>query len=80
MAFARATRDLDGSLTSDPLPYALDRPASDRARACIRRHSESAAASPCTHAAPFYERAGYAREGAVYDEVGIPHIAMRKRL
>jgi len=28
------------------------------------------------HAAPFYERAGYTREGGVYDEVGIPHIAM----
>jgi predicted GNAT family N-acyltransferase len=31
-------------------------------------------------AAPFYERAGYAREGDVYDEVGIPHVAMWKRL
>jgi predicted GNAT family N-acyltransferase len=30
-------------------------------------------------AAPFYERAGYTREGEVYDEVGIPHIAMSKR-
>lgn len=28
----------------------------------------------------FYERAGYAATGDVYDEVGIPHIAMEKRL
>jgi len=32
------------------------------------------------HAAGFYARAGYVREGDVYDEVGIPHVAMRKRL
>ncbi len=32
------------------------------------------------HAAGFYERAGYARAGGVYDEVGIPHVAMEKRL
>jgi len=32
------------------------------------------------HAAPFYERAGYVREGAVYDEVAIPHVAMLKAL
>jgi predicted GNAT family N-acyltransferase len=28
----------------------------------------------------FYDRAGYAPVGDVYDEVGIPHIAMEKRL
>lgn len=28
----------------------------------------------------FYERAGYESVGDVYDEVGIPHIAMRKLL
>jgi predicted GNAT family N-acyltransferase len=28
----------------------------------------------------FYDRAGYAPHGDVYDEVGIPHIEMRKRL
>jgi predicted GNAT family N-acyltransferase len=27
----------------------------------------------------FYDRAGYAPVGDVYDEVGIPHIAMEKR-
>jgi predicted GNAT family N-acyltransferase len=32
------------------------------------------------HAAPFYEHAGYAREGDVYDEVGIRHVAMWKAL
>lgn len=26
----------------------------------------------------FYERAGYVAEGDIYDEVGIPHVAMRK--
>ena len=31
-------------------------------------------------AAGFYDGAGYARIGDVYDEVGIPHIAMEKRL
>jgi predicted GNAT family N-acyltransferase len=30
------------------------------------------------YAAGFYERAGYARHGDVYDEVGIPHVAMEK--
>jgi predicted GNAT family N-acyltransferase len=30
-------------------------------------------------ARPFYDRAGYAPVGDVYDEVGIPHIAMEKR-
>jgi predicted GNAT family N-acyltransferase len=28
----------------------------------------------------FYDRAGYTAAGDVYDEVGIPHIAMEKRL
>ena len=32
------------------------------------------------HARGFYERRGYAAVGDVYDEVGIPHIAMAKRL
>ena len=30
------------------------------------------------YAAAFYERAGYTRQGDVYEEVGIPHIAMEK--
>jgi predicted GNAT family N-acyltransferase len=28
----------------------------------------------------FYDRAGYVASGQVYDEVGIPHIAMEKRV
>lgn len=28
----------------------------------------------------FYERCGYTAQGDVYDEVGIPHVAMEKRL
>jgi predicted GNAT family N-acyltransferase len=28
----------------------------------------------------FYLRLGYVEEGSVFDEAGIPHIAMRKRL
>jgi predicted GNAT family N-acyltransferase len=28
----------------------------------------------------FYDRAGYAPVGDVYDEVGIPHIAMEKHI
>jgi len=28
----------------------------------------------------FYARRGYAREGAVFEEAGIPHVVMRKRL
>jgi predicted GNAT family N-acyltransferase len=33
-----------------------------------------------THAAPFYARLGYVREGAEFAEAGIPHVAMRKSL
>ena len=29
---------------------------------------------------PFYERLGYEAEGPIFDEAGIPHRAMRKRL
>jgi predicted GNAT family N-acyltransferase len=32
------------------------------------------------HARGFYESCGYTPVGDVYDEVGIPHIAMEKRL
>jgi predicted GNAT family N-acyltransferase len=32
------------------------------------------------HARGFYERCGYTAVGGVYDEVGIPHIAMEKTL
>ncbi|MFP5410846.1 MAG: GNAT family N-acetyltransferase [Gammaproteobacteria bacterium] len=33
-----------------------------------------------THAAGFYARAGFATEGEVYEEAGIPHVAMHKTL
>ncbi|MEM5433085.1 GNAT family N-acetyltransferase [Cupriavidus oxalaticus] len=33
-----------------------------------------------THAASFYLRAGFARSGEEFEEAGIPHIEMRKRL
>jgi predicted GNAT family N-acyltransferase len=33
-----------------------------------------------THAADFYGRAGFVAEGDVYEEAGIPHVAMTKRL
>jgi predicted GNAT family N-acyltransferase len=33
-----------------------------------------------THAAGFYLRAGFVAQGAEYEEAGIPHVAMRKRL
>jgi ElaA protein len=32
------------------------------------------------HARGFYERCGYVAHGAVYDDVGIPHIDMEKRM
>jgi len=32
------------------------------------------------HAQSFYRRAGFVPEGAVFEEAGIPHIAMRRRL
>ncbi|MGH8264073.1 MAG: GNAT family N-acetyltransferase [Steroidobacteraceae bacterium] len=33
-----------------------------------------------THALPFYQRFGFVAEGAVFDEVGIPHQLMRLEL
>jgi predicted GNAT family N-acyltransferase len=33
-----------------------------------------------THAEPFYQRAGFVREGAVFMEAGIEHVAMRLTL
>jgi predicted GNAT family N-acyltransferase len=33
-----------------------------------------------THAAPFYRRLGFVEEGGVFDDAGIPHIAMRRSL
>ena len=33
-----------------------------------------------THACAFYERHGFAAYGPVYDDAGIPHVAMRRAL
>jgi predicted GNAT family N-acyltransferase len=49
----------------------------DAARA--RGHA-GVALSAQTHAAAFYARAGFITVGAEYEEAGIPHVAMRKRL
>jgi len=42
-------------------------------------HAE-VALSAQTHALEFYRRFGFVAEGEVYDDAGIPHQAMRKRL
>jgi predicted GNAT family N-acyltransferase len=47
------------------------------ARAC--GHAELRLSAQ-THAADFYLRAGFVTEGTEYEEAGIPHVAMRKRL
>lgn len=52
---------------------ALEREAAARGIGMVRLSAQLAARG-------FYERAGYAATGDVYDEVGIPHIAMEKRL
>ena len=41
---------------------------------------ERVALSAQTHAAGFYARAGFVAEGAVYEEAGIPHVAMVRAL
>jgi predicted GNAT family N-acyltransferase len=33
-----------------------------------------------THAAPFYARVGFEQVGEEFEEAGIPHIEMRKRI
>ena len=45
-----------------------------------RRGYSEAILSAQTHAMPFYRRFGYAEEGAIYDDCGIPHITMRRQL
>lgn len=49
-------------------------------RAGAARGTRTFRLSAQLHAAPFYEHAGYARIGDIYDEVGIPHVAMEKTL
>lgn len=45
-----------------------------------RRGDAEVALSAQTHALGFYRRHGFSAEGEVYEEAGIPHQAMRKRL
>lgn len=52
---------------------ALEREAASRGVPEIRLSAQLTARA-------FYERSGYTASGDVYDEVGIPHIAMVKRL
>jgi predicted GNAT family N-acyltransferase len=51
----------------------LEREAADRGLPMVKLSAQLSAAG-------FYDRAGYTRIGHAYDEVGIPHIAMEKRL
>lgn len=45
-----------------------------------RRGHAQVVLSAQTHAVPFYERHGFAAEGKIYDDCGIPHVDMRKAL
>ncbi len=51
----------------------LERIAAERGLAALVLHAQLTAGG-------FYERAGYAREGAVFEEAGIAHVRMRKWL
>ena len=45
-----------------------------------RRGNREALLSAQVHAAPFYQRHGYAVEGDPYDDAGIAHVDMRRKL
>ncbi len=49
-------------------------------QAARKRGLTEAALSAQTHAVAFYRRLGFAEEGEPYDDAGIAHIAMRRRL
>lgn len=49
-------------------------------RAARERGHVEAVLSAQTHAVAFYRKAGFVEEGAVYEEAGIPHVDMRRRL
>jgi predicted GNAT family N-acyltransferase len=51
----------------------LERRAAENGHAAVELHAQ-------LHAAPFYDKAGYVRIGAVYLEAGIEHVTMRKTL
>lgn len=48
--------------------------------AARERGDKEVALSAQTHALEFYRRHGFAEEGEVYEEAGIPHQAMRRKL
>jgi predicted GNAT family N-acyltransferase len=48
--------------------------------AAAQRGDRAVMLSAQTHAVPFYTRHGFVAEGPVYDEVGIPHQAMRRAI
>ena len=49
-------------------------------RAAQQRGDHEAVLSAQLHAQGFYTQAGFVAEGDVYDDAGIPHITMRKKL
>jgi predicted GNAT family N-acyltransferase len=49
-------------------------------RAAQKRGLRQVVLSAQTHAAAFYERAGFTTMGAVYEEAGIPHVAMTRAM
>jgi predicted GNAT family N-acyltransferase len=49
-------------------------------RAAHARGHAAVRLSAQVHAAAFYARDGFVAEGGVYDEAGIPHVAMVKKL
>ncbi|WP_226005293.1 GNAT family N-acetyltransferase [Natrinema salinisoli] len=55
------------------LMTALEDRADERGFATLKLHSQ-------TRAADFYRRLGYERRGEEFEEAGIPHVEMRKRL
>ena len=46
----------------------------------IRRGLDGIVLHAQLHAHAFYEQAGYANHGTIFEEAGIPHVEMRKRL
>jgi len=45
-----------------------------------RRGAEEIVLGAQLTACEFYKRLGYIEEGAVFDDAGIPHVMMRKKL
>ena len=62
-----------GRGVGDRLLRLIERRAAERGLTAVELHAQ-------LHARGFYERAGYAADGPEYDEAGIPHVTMRKRL